>query len=73
MEGVAMTIVPFLRDNVFEPPDIYAMSTALHDVCLILNITDGADSEKRLLATEIIAFVHQGPREAALLRDQTAS
>jgi hypothetical protein len=65
-----VTIVPFLRDSVFEPPDIRAMSTALDDVCNILNLADNNADEKERLAKEIIAFAHQGPREAGLLRDR---
>jgi hypothetical protein len=65
-----MTIAPFLRESVFEPPDIRAMSTALEDVCKILNLADNSAGEKERLATEIIAFAHQGPREAGLLRDR---
>jgi hypothetical protein len=37
-----MTIVPFLKDSVFGPQDIQSMSTALEDVCDILNVTDKA-------------------------------
>jgi hypothetical protein len=70
MGAAAMTIVPFLRDSVFGSPDIQAMSAALDDVCKILNLTDQAENEKELLATKIIAFAHQGPREAGLLRDR---
>jgi hypothetical protein len=65
-----MTIVPFLRDNVFEPRDIQAMSMALDDVCKILNVADEVGSERELIAQKIVAFAHQGQREAALLRDR---
>jgi hypothetical protein len=41
-----MTVVPFLTDNVFGPRDIQAMSTALEDVCAILNLADDDKSEK---------------------------
>ena len=66
-----MTIVPFLRDHVFGPQDIQAMSTALNDVCKILNLADQAQSERELLAQKIVLFAHQGQRDAALLRDRT--
>jgi hypothetical protein len=66
-----MTIVPFPKENVFGPQDIQAMSTALEDVCKILNLADEARRERELLARRIIAFAHQGQREAALLRDCT--
>ena len=65
-----MTIVPFLRDNVFGPKDIQAMSVALDDVCKILNVTGEAGSERELLAKNIIAFARQGQRDAPLLRDR---
>ena len=65
-----MTIVPILRDSAFGPQDIQAMSTALEDVCKILNLADQAESDKERLAKKIIAFAHQGPREAGLLRDR---
>ncbi len=67
--GKTMTIVPFLRDNVFGPQDIQAMSRALDDVCKILNLADQAQSEKELLAQKIVVFARQGQRDAALLRD----
>jgi hypothetical protein len=65
-----MTIAPFLEDKVFGPQDIRAMSTALEEVCKILNLADEAKSERELLAKKIIAFAHQGERCAALLRDR---
>jgi hypothetical protein len=68
-----MTIVPFLEDKVFgrvRAADIQAMSTALEDVCKILNLADEAKSEKELLARKIIALAHQGALNAGLLRDR---
>ena len=65
-----MTIAPFLKDNVFGPQDIRAMSTALEDVCNILNLTNEAKSDRELLARKIVALAHQGERNAALLRDR---
>jgi hypothetical protein len=56
---------------VFAPNDILAMSTALDDVCKVLNLPDKAASERELIAKKIIAFAHQGKRDAALLRDRT--
>ena len=68
MGAPLMTIVPFLRHNVFEPSDIQAMSTALDDVCKILHVADAAGKER--VAKKIIAFARQGQRDAALLRDR---
>ena len=65
-----MTVVPFLTDNVFGPRDIQAMSTALEDVCSILNLADDDKSEKERLAKKIITLAKGSERNAALLRDQ---
>ncbi len=65
-----MTIVPLLKDSVFGPQDIQAMSTALEDVCKILNLADEATSEKEFLAKKLVALAHRVPRDAALLRDR---
>ena len=64
-----MTLARF-QDNVFGPQDIQAMSTALEDVCKILDLSDEAKSERELLAQNILALAHQGERNAALLRDR---
>jgi hypothetical protein len=58
---------------VFGPPEIQAMSTALEDICKILNLSDEATGERELLAKRIIAIAHQGERSAALLRDRNCS
>jgi hypothetical protein len=65
-----MTILPFLKDNVFGPQDIQAMSTALEDVCKILNLTDQARSDRELVAQKIVVLARHGERNAALLRDR---
>jgi hypothetical protein len=65
-----MTIVPFLADNVFGPRDIQALSTALENVCKILNLADEARSEKEFLAKKLVALAPQVPRDAALPRDR---
>ncbi len=64
-----MTIVPFLKDNVFGPEDIRAMSAALGEVCNILNMADQAKSEREVLAKKIIALARRDECNAALLRD----
>jgi hypothetical protein len=59
---------------VFGPQDIQAMSTALEDVCKILNLSDEAKGERELpLAKRIIALAHQGERRAALDRNCSES
>ena len=65
-----MTIVPFLTDNVFGPRDIQAMSTALEDVCMILNLADDDKSEKERLAKKILTLAKGGECDTALLRDR---
>src|SRR5271163_18505 len=65
-----MTIAPFLKDNVFGPQDIQAMSTALEDVCNILNLPNEAKSDRELLAQKIVALARHGERNAAILRDR---
>ena len=64
-----MTIIPYLEGRAFGPQDIQAMSTALEDVCKILNLADEAKSDRELLAKKIIALARQGECNAALLRD----
>ena len=64
-----MTLARF-PDKVFGPQDIRAMSTALEDVCNILDLSDEARSERELLAQNILALAHHGERSAALLRDR---
>jgi ABC-type hemin transport system substrate-binding protein len=65
-----MTIVPFLKDSVFGPQDIQSMSTALEDVCNILNVADEAKSQREQLAKKIITLARQERCNAALLRDR---
>ena len=64
-----MTIVPFLNRGVFAPHDIRAMSTALEDVCTILNLADEAKRERELLANKIVALAQRSRCDAGLLRD----
>jgi hypothetical protein len=47
------------------------MSTALEDVCKILNLTEEAKIERGLLAQKIVAIAPQGECNSALLRDRT--
>lgn len=63
-----MTIVPFLKVDVFGPRDIQAMSTALQDVCAILNLADDDKSEKERLAKKIITLANATPRSCVTVR-----
>jgi hypothetical protein len=62
------TILPYLRDAVFEQKDITAMSMALDDVCKSLNILDGLARE--VIAERIIALATTGERSPTRLRDR---
>lgn len=66
----AAAIVPFLRDGVFEPDDIDAMSMALDDVRKTLNLSDNAKAEHEAIAGRIIELARQGERSPKLLRDR---
>ena len=67
------TIIPFLRDglglrdSVFEPHDIQAMSRALDDVCEVLKLRDS--SAKEVIAGRIIDLARRGERSPTRLRD----
>ena len=68
------TIIPFLRDglglrdSVFEPHDIQAMSRALDDVCEVLKLRDS--SAKEVIAGRIIDLARRGERSPTRLRDR---
>jgi hypothetical protein len=62
------TILPFMRDAVFDPKDIKAMSMALDDICTSLNIHDGPARE--VLAERIITLARSGERSPTILRDR---
>jgi hypothetical protein len=62
-----MTIVPFLKDRVFGPQDIEAMSTAFEGLCETLNLPDEAKGERERLTKKIIALARQGDCSAAVL------
>jgi hypothetical protein len=52
------TIVPFLRDGVFDPKDIQVMSMALDGVCKSLNLRD--DREREIIAERIVDLARRG-------------
>ena len=62
------TILPFVKDGVFNPQDITAMSMALDDVCKILNLPDD-NSAREVMAIRIIDLARAGERSPARLRD----
>jgi hypothetical protein len=63
------TILPYLRNAVFEQKDITAMSMALDDVCKQFNILDGSPA-REVIAERIIALAVTGERSPTLLRDR---
>jgi hypothetical protein len=63
------TILPFLKDGVFDPNDIAAMSLALDDVCKALNLQD-ASAAREVIAIRIIDLAKAGERSPTRLRDR---
>jgi hypothetical protein len=63
------TILPFLKDGVFDPKDITAMSMALDDVCKALNLRDDSSS-REVIAIRIIDLAKAGERSSTRLRDR---
>jgi hypothetical protein len=66
---IMATILPFVKDGVFDPKDITAMSTALDDVCKILNLRDDS-SAREVIAIRIIDLARAGERSPTRLRDR---
>jgi hypothetical protein len=62
-------ILPFVKDGVFDDKDITAMSTALDDVCKILNLRDDS-AAREVIAIRIIDLARAGERSPARLRDR---
>jgi hypothetical protein len=62
------TIIPFLKDSVFDQNDIIAMSMALDGVCEVMRLQD--DSQAReIMAARIIDLARCGERSPTRLRD----
>jgi hypothetical protein len=62
-------ILPFVKDGVFDDKDITAMSTALDDVCKILNLRDDS-AAREVIAIRIIDLARAGERSPTRLRDR---
>ena len=58
-----------LRDSVFEPHEIKAMSTALDEVCEALKLHNDI-SAKQVMAARIIDLVRCGERSTKRLRER---
>ena len=63
------TILPFVKDGVFDHEDITGMSMALDDVCKTLNLRDD-NSAREVIATRIIDLARAGERSPMRLRDR---
>jgi hypothetical protein len=63
------TILPFVRDGVFDHEDITVMSAALDDVCKMLNLRDD-NSAREVIAIRIIDLARAGERSPTRLRDR---
>ena len=63
------TILPFVKDGVFDQKDITAMSMALDDVCKMLNLRDD-NSAKEVIASRIVDLARAGERNPTRLRDR---
>ena len=66
---IMATILPFVKDGVFDQKDITAMSMALDDVCRLLNLRDDY-SAKEVIASRIIDLARAGERNPTRLRDR---
>jgi hypothetical protein len=66
----AMTeIIPLLQDNSFSPEALRAMSTALEEVCQILQI-DHDQEAREVMATRIIELGRRGECDPERLRER---
>jgi hypothetical protein len=66
---IMATILPFVKDGVFDQKDITAMSMALDDVCKILNLRDDS-SAREVIAIRIVDLARAGERSPTRLRDR---
>jgi hypothetical protein len=66
---IMATILPIVKDGVFDQKDITAMSMALDDVCRLLNLRDDY-SAKEVIASRIIDLAREGERSPTRLRDR---
>jgi len=64
------TIIPFLKDGVFDSKDLQAMSMALDDACKALSISPDATATREIIAVRIIELARRGERSPTRLRDR---
>ena len=67
-----MITIPSHLENqiVFEPEALRVMSQAFHDACNALQIFDGDEHGRRVIATRIIDLASTGVIDVAALRDR---
>jgi len=63
------TILPFVKDGVFDQEAITAMSMALDDVCKMLSVRDD-HSAREIIASRIVDLARAGERSPMRLRDR---
>ena len=63
------TIIPFLQDDAFDPKALRAMSTALDDVCRVLEI-EHDQGAREVMAIRIIELARRGERNPEWLRNR---
>jgi len=63
-------IIPFLREQVFDPQDIQAMSRVLDEVCVALNLPRGDNTVRQAIADRIVILAGRGERNPVRLREQ---
>jgi hypothetical protein len=67
--GWYSVIHPFRKTEAFDPEAIHIIVTAFEDVLRELRLTDRNSPAVEVVAKRIIAFAHQGEKDAANLRD----
>jgi hypothetical protein len=64
-------IVPFLRERgAFLPQDVQAMSQALDEVCVALQVADGDKQARQAIAERIVTLAQRGERNPMQLRQR---
>jgi hypothetical protein len=66
---IMATILPFVKDGVFDQEAISTMSMALDDVCKVLKLGDD-NSAREVIASRIVDLARTGERSPMRLRDR---
>ena len=62
-------IIPFLQDDAFGPDELRAMSTALEEVCRMLEV-DHDQGAREVIAARILELARRGECDPERLRDR---